>query len=277
MPGPPEIVRSRSNALVQRLRDLKRRADPEGGLMLIEGPKLLDEALRSGIEVVEAALAERVASSPALGPLRAALTQRGVAPRVLDDDLAASLSEVETSQGVLALARRPPHDPERLFASPSPLLLVLVGVQNPGNLGALLRTGEAAGAHGALLAEGCADPFAWKALRGSMGSAWRLPLLVEGLAAALARLRGHGVRAAATVAAHAPAAVSCFEADLRGPLALLFGNEGAGLPPEALEAADLRLTIPTHGAAESLNVGVAAGVLLFEAARQRAAGRAPQR
>lgn len=266
----PEIVRSRSNALVRRLRDLKRRTDAAGGLMLIEGPKLLDEALRSGLELLEVALGERAAPS---APLRAALGRRGLTPRVLDDALLASLSEAETSQGVLALARRPASDPARLFASPAPLLLVLVGVQNPGNLGALLRTGEAAGAHGALLVAGCADPFSWKALRGSMGSAWRLPLAVEGdLDEALARLRRHGVRAAATVAAHAPSAVSCFEADLRGPLALLFGNEGAGLPAAASAAADLRLTIPTAGEVESLNVGVAAGVLLFEAARQRASG-----
>jgi TrmH family RNA methyltransferase len=270
MPPPAETVRSRSNPLVMRLRDLKRRSDPAGGLTLVEGPKLLDEALRAGIEVVEVALAERVASAPALRALQAHLRERGLAPRVLADALLDDLSETETSQGVLALARRPRCDEARLMAAPVPLLLVLAGVQNPGNLGGLLRTAEAAGAQGAVLGAGCADPFSWKALRGSMGSAWRLPLVEAlDLGAVLGRLRARGVRVAATVAARDSAAVSCYAADLRGPLALIFGNEGAGLSEDLAARADLRLTIPIVGTVESLNVGVAAGVLLFEAARQR--------
>src|SRR4029453_11438028 len=99
----------------------------------------------------------------------------GDAPvRTLAPDIVASLSETETTQGVLAIVSRPAFDEEALYRIPA-LVLVAVGVQNPGNLGALLRTAEAAGATGAYLTEGCADPFAWKALRGSMGSAFRLP------------------------------------------------------------------------------------------------------
>ncbi len=271
MPTPLEVVRSRANPLVRRLHALKQRADAAGGLMLLEGPKLLDEGLRSGVELVEAALAERVAGTPALRALEASLRARGIAPRVLDDALVATLSETEATQGVLAVARRPCWDEARLFESPAPLLLVLAGVQNPGNLGALLRSAEAAGAHGAVLCAGCADPFSWKALRGAMGSAFRLPqLALISLDQALALLRARGLRVAATVAPGTRDATACFEADLRGPLALLFGNESAGLPATVLTQADERLTIPLAGAVESLNVGVAAGVLLFEAARQRA-------
>lgn len=269
-PRPAETVRSRSNPLVKRLRALKERADPDGGLLLIEGPKLLAEALHAGLELVELAFAERAANAPQLAPLRAAIARQGLSPRILDDALLDALSETEVSQGVLALARRPAFAEAQLFAAPEPLLVLLVGVQNPGNLGGVLRTAEAAGAHGAILAAGCADPFAWKALRGSMGSAWRLPHVLGWSAAeGLARLRARGLRLAATVAGGAAGACPYAEADLRGPLALLFGSEGAGLPGDLTAQADLRLTIPTAAAVQSLNVGVAAGVLLFEAARQR--------
>jgi TrmH family RNA methyltransferase len=178
----------------------------------------------------------------------------------------ASLSEAETSQGVVALASRPSFCEADLHRG-TPLLVVAVAIQNPGNLGGLLRTAEAAGASGAYLTKGCADPFSWKALRGSMGSSFRLPH-VGGLSLPelQRRLRERGVK---TVAAVTDGPTRYDEADLRRPIALLLGNEGAGLPDTVVREADLSLTIPLEGGAESLNVGVAAGVLLFEAARQR--------
>jgi TrmH family RNA methyltransferase len=169
---------------------------------------------------------------------------------------------------VLALARRPVFDGRRILAG-TPLVAVAVGVQDPGNVGALLRTSEAAGATGAYLAGGSADAFSWKALRGSMGSAFRLPHeKVRAAAPLLDRLRAAGVR---TVGAAPDAALSHDEADLTGPLAVFFGAEGSGLPAEVLDALDERLTIRMAAPVESLNVAVAAGVVLFEAARQRRA------
>ena len=181
-------------------------------------------------------------------------------------ELVASLSEAETSQGLLALARRPSFDEEEVFRG-TPLVLVADGVQNPGNLGGLLRTAEAAGASGAILTGGCADPFAWKALRGSMGSAFRLPLL-RGVTidAALDALEARGVAVLATAA---DGERRYDEADLRGPVALVVGSEGRGLPPAVRERASCRLRVPLAGPVESLNVGVAAALVLFEAARQR--------
>lgn len=260
-------VRSRAHPLVKRLRSLRERADPDGGLMLLEGPKLVLEALLSGVELVEAAASLRAAQRPRGAEALRALEDGGVPVRPLAEDVLEGLSEVRASQGLLAIARRPPARPEALFASPEPLLLMAVEIQDPGNLGALLRSAEAAGASGAVLTAGCADPFSWKALRGSMGSAFRLPLLT-GLPPerALALLKERGLRVAA---ASAEAAQDYAEADLGGPLALLVGNEGAGLPASLERAADLRLRIPMAGRVESLNAGAAAAVLLFEAARQR--------
>src|SRR5713226_7363597 len=255
------IIRSRSNPLVRRLRALKEKAG--GELMLLEGPKLIEEALASGIAVVEAAASPRLAVR---GGLVDAIRARGVAVRLVDEGVLASLSEVETSQGILALARRPAFDEARLYEG-TPLVLVAAGIQNPGNLGALLRTAEAAGATGAYLTDGAADPFSWKALRGSMGSAFRLPHRRRLTTAdALARLEAHGI---SVVAADPRGALAYDEADLRRPVAILLGPEGAGLAAAAMSRAEASVAIPMARGVDSLNVSVAAGVLLFEAARQR--------
>src|SRR6185436_9384135 len=152
--------------------------------------------------------------------LLAALAASRVSPRWMTDQILDSLSEAEASQGVLALARRPQFDEAAIFRG-SPLVLVAAGVQNPGNLGGLLRTAEAAGASGAYLTEGTADPFSWKALRGAMGSAFRLPQ-VRGIPApeALARLAFRGLT---LLAASMQGETRYHQADLRGPLALVVG------------------------------------------------------
>ncbi len=264
-----ETLRSRANPLYKRLRALKERAG-ERDLCLLEGPRLVLEALAAGLTVVEAAASPRTEASPAGAAALAELRQREVPVRRMAAELVASLSETETSQGLLALARRPSFREEEVFRG-TPLVLVADGVQNPGNLGGLLRTAEAAGASGAILAGGCADPFSWKALRGSMGSAFRLPHL-RGLPIeeALDALEARGVAVLATDAAGER---RYDEADLRGPVALVVGSEGAGLPAAVRERATARLRIPLAGPVESLNVGVAAALVLFEAARQRGFGR----
>ena len=164
---PDETLRSRENPLYKRLRALKERGG-DRELCLLEGPKLVLEALAARMAIVEAATSPRAEASPAGAAALSALRGREVPVRRLAAELFASLSEAETSQGVLALARRPAFDVERVFRG-TPLVLLADGVQNPGNLGGLLRTAEAAGASGAILTTGCADPFSWKALRGTMG------------------------------------------------------------------------------------------------------------
>jgi TrmH family RNA methyltransferase len=265
MPSSAEVIRSRSNPLFKRLKELKAHG-ARMPLALIEGVRLLEDARAAGAVIREVAASPRIQRSPSGRALLRDLSRQGLAPRWMDDALLSSISELDTSPGILALAERPAADESRLFEG-TPLILVAVGIQNPGNLGGLLRTAEAAGATGAYLTAGTADPFAWKALRGSMGSAFRLPsVAVPSLDTAIARLRSRKV---VTVAAVARSPLRYDEADLRAPVAVLFGGEGAGLPEAASEAADLRVGIPMSGSVESLNVGVAAGILLFEIARQR--------
>jgi TrmH family RNA methyltransferase len=259
----PVVIRSRSNPLLRRLRELKKRP---GDTALLEGPKLVEEAAAAGLVVLE------VAASPAardrLRVVLARLESQGTAIHVVDDGVLTGLSEVDTSQGIVSIARRPVFAEDALYRE-SPLIVVSAGIQDPGNLGAVLRSAEGAGATGAYLASGTADPFSWKALRGSMGSAFRVPH-VRGvtLETALSRLTARGV----TIAATDRDGTLPEAADLRRPIALLLGNEGAGLPASVRRAAAITLAIPMAGRVESLNVAVAAGVLLFEAARQRRQG-----
>jgi RNA methyltransferase, TrmH family len=258
------LITSRSNPVVKRFRALRDRGADEG-LCVLEGVKLVEEALTAGLSLVEAAAAPRFLATPRGKSLLQRLASVGVEVREMADEVLASVSDVEQDQGLVGVARRRDF-PEDALVAGVPLVLVAAGIQNPGNLGALLRTAEAAGATGAILA-GCADPWSWKALRGAMGSTFRLPHVeTQDALGALSRLRARGVRIYATASTRA---LPHDQADLRGPSAIVLGNEGAGLGQELARAADATLSIPMAGAAESLNVAVAAGVLLFEAARQR--------
>ena len=264
---PREVVTSRANPIVKRLRALVSGGGADG-LMILEGFKLAAEAVAAGIDVTECAVAPAVLDGPQAG-LVARLEEKGAAVRVVSPEILDALSETETTQGLLAVARRPAFDEKRLHRG-TPLLLVAVGIQNPGNVGALLRAAEAAGATGAYLTGGCADPLSWKALRGAMGSAFRLPHVVGADPAdALGRLAARGITTIAAAAAEA--ATPYDEVDFQGPCAIVVGSEGAGLPAAVEARADVRARIPMAAPVESLNVAVAAGLLLFEAARQRRA------
>ena len=222
----PEVVQSRANPLYKRLRALVDRGAADDASCLLEGPKLVVEALGAGLRVVEAAAGPRAGRTPAGRRALEALAARGVSVRRLSEDLLESLSEAETAQGLLVVAERPSFEEERIFDG-TPLVLVADAVQNPGNLGGLLRTAEAAGATGAFLTTGTADPFSWKALRGSMGSAFRLPhARGRTIDAVLDDLERRGVRVVATAA---DGERRYDEADLRGPVAVVVGGEGAGL------------------------------------------------
>ncbi len=268
----PETLRSRANPLYKRLRALRDKG-AAGGLCLVEGPTLALEGLSAELALVEAAASPRAEATPAGAKALEALAARGVPVRRMAAELVASLSEAETSQGLVAIAKRPSFELDAVLSGSDPLVLVVDGVQNPGNLGALLRSAEAAGATGALLAAGCADPLSWKALRGSMGSAFRLPH-VRGLPleAALEALDARGIRVLATAS---DGERRYDQADLRGPVAILLGGEGSGLHPSVQRRAAARLRIPLRPPVESLNVGVAAALVLFEAARQRGFAEPP--
>lgn len=260
----PETITSGANPLLKDIR----RAIARGGLTaegwcVAETFHLLEEALRSDCEVKTVIAAESVRSA-AEGHVRG-LGRIKVA--VVPDALLQAISGTETSQGVMALVKPPEWRLEQLFRG-CPLVVVLDGLQDPGNCGTIVRTAEAFGATGVIFLKGTASPYNPKAVRASAGSLFRVPFLY-GLDAALARaaLRQNRVELFAGVPAQ-EGIRSLAQVDLTGRCGLVIGNEARGVG-SALRSAALDVAIPTV-AVESLNAAVAAGILLYEARRQRA-------
>ncbi len=261
-----EVVTSRTNARVKQLRAaFAGNARLSSGLIAIEGEHLLEEAVRSGQMLKTVFLSER-RHAPEFVP-------RGVELVRLANDVFASCVETQSPQGVAALLVPPVGDVARMLAPSSSenasLIVVAVGLQDPGNLGTLVRSAEAFGASGVLTSAGTVSAWNQKALRASAGSVFRVPL-ASATAQAMQRLTQAGVQLLAAMKDNATPAE---ELSLRGPVAFLIGNEGAGLEPDWLEMADARVTIPCPGRVESLNAAVAGSLLLYEASRQRRRGR----
>lgn len=258
-----ERISSRQNPIVKQFRAL---ADPSQDLMLLDGAHLLEEALASGVAVDVVALREELAEGP-LATLARHAERHGARLLEVTDSVLSAISPVRQPSGVVAIAHRRSSSLESVFERAPQMVLMLDHVQDPGNVGAIVRAADACGATGVVVSPRTADPFGWKALRGSMGSAFRLPVAAGmDLAAAAAHARKSGVRILAAVPRAGTALPRC---DLRRPSAVLLGGEGAGLSAELIALADEPLTIPMRQEVESLNVATAAALIVYEAARQR--------
>jgi TrmH family RNA methyltransferase len=267
-----EVIASRKNPLVAQMRRVAAGDDPDR--MLLDGVHLLDEARAAQTAVQTVAVSPRALAANDGLARRLVTSLAGVGVRIVQcaDPIIEAMSPAASPTGVVAIAARPRHALERLVAPHlRPLLIVAVDVQDPGNVGAIARVAEAAGMTGLLVAGDSADPFGWKALRGAMGSAFRLPIVrVRDTDAALDQLTQSGVRLAAAAAAGAE---PYDRVDWTEPLAILVGNEGAGLPADVLARANVRVVIPMQPPVESLNVAVSAALLAYEARRQRSPRR----
>ena len=257
-------IEGRHNALVKELRAAFAHAElTPDGFCAIEGMRILEEAIRSGLKfkaVFFCASAENRAER--LLPQLAA----HVETLLLPDKLFASAVPSETPQGVAALVRCKTFSPKEVLAkSQSGPLLAIAGVQDPGNLGTILRSAEAFGAAGALLGEGTVSPFNSKVIRASAGSVFRLPIVQTKLSGILDQMRELGLRLIAT-SSHKGTPLD--QATLTGPLAIFIGSEGAGLPRDLLAQMTETVAIPHAPTVESLNAGVAASIVLYEIARQ---------
>jgi TrmH family RNA methyltransferase len=230
----------------------------------IEGPNLLEEALRAGLRVPCVFVAQE--AEHLLKDLKLpAETDVLLVPRELLDAAQAT----ETPQPVAALVEPPKWTWEDVFArqAKAPLIVVLAGLQDPGNMGTILRSAEAFGAQAVISLPGTVSAWNPKAVRASAGSVFRLPFLSASVEECFARLRAAGVKVFSTAVEGAQAAHLI---DLAGPVALVIGNEGNGVPKEVAAEADGAVTIPCPGEVESLNAAVAASVLLYAVSRQRA-------
>ena len=261
-------ITSPKNPLVRRFRDAAAGEPPE--VMLVDGIKLVEEALDAKLPPLEAAISSRLFGSEEGKALRRRLEHE--APRLFEvsDAVLERIAGVQTPQGVSVIFRRPAYQAEDLRGKRT-LLVIAAGVQDPGNLGAVIRTAEAAGASGVVALQGGADPFRDKAVRGSAGSVFRLPTLggvsSQAAEALLDSLRGAELQ---VVVAESGASQEHWRCDFKKPTVLVLGSEAHGIPEWLRARATLRVRIPMQAPVESLNVAVAAGVLLFEARRQRA-------
>jgi TrmH family RNA methyltransferase len=265
-------IEGRHNPLVKEVRQAFAKADlTESGDCAIEGLRTVEEAIRSGLRF-SSVLFKQSAQNLA----ERLLPQIGshVETLLLPDKIFDSTVPSETPQGVAALVRLRESKledlVERLHVGP---VMIVVGLQDPGNLGTLLRSAEAFGSAGVVLGEGTVSPFNSKVIRGSAGSIFRLPFVLAKAAGGtediLAKLRNQSIRLMAT-SSHKGTAIH--EARLTGPLAMLIGNEGTGLSRSLMAQVDELVAIPHSTHVESLNAGVAASILLYEAARQRQLG-----
>jgi RNA methyltransferase, TrmH family len=265
-------IEGRHNPLVKEVRQAFARAElTESGDCAIEGVRIVEEAIRSGLRF-KAVLFKQSAQNLA----DRLLPQIGshVETLVLPDKIFDTTVPSETPQGVAALVRLRESKLndllERMHVGP---IMIVVGLQDPGNLGTLLRSAEAFGSAGVVLGEGTVSPFNSKVIRASAGSIFRLPFVLAkatgGTEDALTKLRSQSVRLVAT-SSHKGIAIH--ESRLTGPLAMFIGNEGAGLSRTLMAQVDELVAIPHSTYVESLNAGVAASILLYEAARQRQLG-----
>ena len=261
-------ITSRDNSLLRHARAV--RDGKANELMFVEGLRLCEEAVRSNLQIEAVIYSDRIAQKDRAAQLIHELEEVAAKSGAVSESLLASISYTKTPQGIIVLASRP-RITEKEFArrqTGTPLLVILHRINNPVNLGAILRTAEAAGATGALTTAGTTDPFAPKSLRGAMGAAFRLPIWTDvEYARAMEWCRKRAVQ---TVCADAKASRSYLDIDWRQATAVVLGTESAGLSADEISAADETIRIPMKGSTESLNVAVAGGILLYEAQRQRA-------
>jgi len=265
----PDVISSRTNARVKQLRAaFQGHARLSGGMVAIEGDHLLEEALRSGMVLKTVFVSER-RKAPKMVP-------RGVEVMRLTEEVFGSVVETQSPQGVAALMVPPVRVLDDVVGAGGDLLiLIAVGLQDPGNLGTLVRSAEAFGAAGVLTTQGTVSAWNQKALRASVGSVFRVP--VAGVdASEVEGLKRRGVRLLAAVGAEGVGVVEAQEIDFTVGCAVMIGNEGSGLGQEWAEMCDARVTIPCPGPVESLNAAVAGSLLLYEASRQRG-GRTRER
>ena len=254
-------ITSASNEKIKHAKRVREGKEP--GLIFIEGLRLAEEAFRSALTIEMAFSLSGSELSPALSQ---PLGQQRIPVFEVTPDIMRALGDTVQPQGIILLAQRPVANLTPDHSLESSLWLGLDRLQDPGNVGTLLRTAEAAGVTGIVALKGCADAYAPKVLRSAMGSAFRLPIQANASAETLTYFQKAGIK---VVVAAGDGEMDYDRYDWTQSTLLLLGNEGRGVAPELMQQSDVRLRIPMQAGVESLNVAAAGAVMLFEAARQR--------
>jgi TrmH family RNA methyltransferase len=263
-----KTISSRQNAIVRAYRELAEEPDPGGARLLLDGAHLVREAHAAALHFEHVAVASsHLASATEEGDLARALQRAGVDVVAADDQVFSAISPVHTPSGIVAIVHRHPTTAAVILGQARLFALVVADVQDPGNLGSLLRVAEAGGVTGVIVCGDSANPFSWKAVRGTMGSVLRLAVARSpSIDTVMADIRRANVKTIAAVPRDGwdPDAV-----DWAGRIALLLGGEGAGLAPRVVAECDERVSVPMAAPVESLNVATAAGILVYAARRAR--------
>ncbi|MFB3922280.1 MAG: TrmH family RNA methyltransferase [Terriglobia bacterium] len=259
-------ITSAANALLKVFRRALAEGVTREGLLAVEGPFLVEEALKANERaVVHSVVVAKVVEEKFSGLLARLPREAEIA--AVPERIFAQVAQTEAPQGIAALVELRNEKLESVLAARNALLLIACGLQDPGNLGTIMRSAQAFGANAVVTTEGTVSPFNPKAVRASAGAVFHVPIFAAEKPDSLFRhLRKAGVR---IVAADRHSSTSLADADLRGPLAILIGQEAAGLPPAISRQADLLLSIPIREGMNSLNAASAASVMLYEVARQR--------
>ncbi len=265
------MLAGQHNRRVKRLRRLSNRDYRErAGRFLVEGVRFVEEAFISTWPVETLIYCPGILSGRRGEALLEIAAAKGTHMLEVEEALFKELASTQTPQGVLAEVRQPRTTLEDLQVEGKLALLVVVdGVQDPGNLGTIVRAADAAGAGGVIILKGSADIYNPKSLRATMGSIFHMPL-IQGLTAVevISYLAGHKIK---TIAGDPRAKKVVYECELTVPCAIFAGSEAAGLSDAVLERADEQVRIPMPGQAESLNVAISVAIILYEALRQRGA------
>ena len=267
-----EKITSRQNPLVKRFRRV--RAGTERAHALVEGVRLVEEAIAADVHFETVAFTSALETAERGAALLHALRNVPCRGALVSKQVMEAITDTEAPQGVAAIVSRPYCTLDDLFARKPELLVIADGLQDPGNLGTIIRTAEAAGAAGVITTQHTVDPLNQKAMRASMGAVLRLPVVTGRSRREMVKLcRKHGLRIVGTKTRQSTINETktevYTEADLTSPFALFLGSEGGGLSEPALLEADLFIHIPMADRVESLNVATAAAILLYETARQR--------
>jgi TrmH family RNA methyltransferase len=261
-----ETITAVTNQRIRHMVQLAGRARVrrEEGLFMIEGVRLFMDAPR---DLLREVYVSEDLFEKASGDLRDRLLSCGAV--LVTDQVMKKMADTRTPQGVVCAAAMPAYEEKDLLGD-RPLLLILENIQDPGNLGTMFRTAEAAGATGILMSRDCADLFGPKTVRATMSSVFRVPFLVrEDLPGTIRSLQERGI---VCRAAYLEGSLDYGDLSYQEPCGLVIGNEGSGLTKETAMACRERVRIPMRGSIESLNAAMAAGILLYEADRQRRRG-----
>lgn len=256
------MITSIANPQVKELLQLqkKSKARNEKGVFIVEGVKMFQEAPRDRIEKVY--LSENFEQKRGKE-----MNLSGLSVEVLSDKVFSHVSDTKTPQGILCLVKQKKVDLSEMLEKTTPFLMVLDNLQDPGNLGTIVRTAEGAGVTGIIMSRDTVDIYNPKTIRSTMGSVYRMPFFyVEDILEFLEDLRGQGIR---TYAAHLDGANNYDEESYKEACAFLIGNEGNGLRDEVAKKADIWIKIPMYGQVESLNAAIASSILMYEVSRQR--------